>query len=141
MLLSYDLIFMNCCWQTRTKFTKPSFLIFVYKFIKIIFMLTNKIALITGGSRGLGKYMALRLAEKGHDVIITYNSNKEAADGVVAEIEAKGAQAAALPLDVADFKSLPVFLQQFTAILKSKWGKDTFDFLVNNAGIGATIPF
>jgi len=104
-------------------------------------MLTNKIALITGGSRGLGKNMAIRLAEKGHDVIITYHSNKEAADSVVAEIEAKGAQAANLPQDVSDFKSLPAFLQQLAAILKSKWDKDTFDFLVNNAGIGATIPF
>jgi len=104
-------------------------------------MSTNKIALITGGSRGLGKNMAIRLAEKGHDVIITYHSNKEAADSVVAEIEAKGAQAANLPQDVSDFKSLPAFLQQLAAILKSKWDKDTFDFLVNNAGIGATIPF
>lgn len=51
-------------------------------------MPTDKIALITGGSRGLGKNMAIRLAEKGHDVIITYNSNKEAGDTVVAEIEA-----------------------------------------------------
>jgi NAD(P)-dependent dehydrogenase (short-subunit alcohol dehydrogenase family) len=104
-------------------------------------MSTNKIALITGGSRGLGKNMAIRLAEKGHDVIITYNSNKEAADEVVASIEAQGVLAASLPQDVADFKSLPAFLEQFTAILKSRWGKDTFDFLVNNAGIGATIPF
>ena len=63
-------------------------------------MSTNKIALITGGSRGLGKNMAIRLGEQGHDVIITYNSNKEAADDVVAEIEAKGGQAAALQLDV-----------------------------------------
>ena len=53
-------------------------------------MSTNKIALITGGSRGLGKNMAIRLAEQGHDVIITYNANKEAADNVVTGIEAKG---------------------------------------------------
>ena len=104
-------------------------------------MSTNKIALITGGSRGLGKNMAIRLAEQGHDVIITYNSQKEAANAVVAEIEAKGAQAAALQLDVSDFKSLPAFLQDVAGILQSKWGRDKFDFLVNNAGIGATIPF
>lgn len=104
-------------------------------------MSTNKIALITGGSRGLGKNMAIRLAEQGHNVIITYNSQKEAANAVITEIEAKGAQVAALQLDVSDFKSLPAFLQDVAGILKSKWGRDKFDFLVNNAGIGATIPF
>jgi NAD(P)-dependent dehydrogenase (short-subunit alcohol dehydrogenase family) len=104
-------------------------------------MPTNKIALITGGSRGLGKNMAIRLAEHGHDVIITYNANKQAADDVVAEIEAKGMQAAALQLDVSDFKSLPGFLQGVAGVLQSKWERDKFDFLVNNAGIGATIPF
>jgi NAD(P)-dependent dehydrogenase (short-subunit alcohol dehydrogenase family) len=104
-------------------------------------MPTNKIALITGGSRGLGKNMAIRLAEHGHDVIITYNANKQAADDVVAEIETKGTQAAALQLDVSDFKSLPGFLQGVAGVLQSKWERDKFDFLVNNAGIGATIPF
>jgi len=101
----------------------------------------NKIALVTGGSRGLGKNMAIRLAEKGHDVIITFNANKQAADEVVAALEAKGVQAAALQQDVADFKSLPGFLQQFSATLRNKWNTAAFDFLVNNAGIGATIPF
>jgi len=104
-------------------------------------MSTNKIALITGGSRGLGKNMAIRLAEQGHDVIITYHANKEAADDVVAELAAKGAQAAALQLDVSDFNSLSAFLQDVAGMLQSKWSKDKFDFLINNAGIGATIPF
>ena len=101
----------------------------------------NKIALVTGGSRGLGKDMAIRLAEKGTDVIITYQSQKEAAEAVVAQIEAGGQRAAALHLDVADFNSLDGFLQQVLQTLQSKWGVTTFDFLVNNAGIGATIPF
>ena len=101
----------------------------------------NKIALVTGGSRGLGKDMAIRLAEKGNDVIITYQSQKEAAEAVVAQIEAGGQKAAALHLDVADFNSLDGFLQQLLQTLQSKWGVTTFDFLVNNAGIGATIPF
>ena len=104
-------------------------------------MPTNKIALITGGSRGLGKNMALRLAEKGHDVIITYNSNKDAANEVVAGIEASGVKASALQLDVGNFKSLPVFLKEVSTLLQSKWSRDKFDFLINNAGIGATIPF
>jgi NAD(P)-dependent dehydrogenase (short-subunit alcohol dehydrogenase family) len=101
----------------------------------------NKIALVTGGSRGLGKNMALRLAEYGNDVIITYQAQKEAAEAVVAGIEATGQSAAALHLDVSDFKSLDVFLGEVRQILQAKWGVNTFDFLINNAGIGATIPF
>lgn len=101
----------------------------------------NKIALVTGGSRGLGKDMALRLAEKGNDVIITYQSQKEAAEAIVAQIEAKGRKASALPLDVADFPSLDGFVQKLSETLQSKWGVSHFDFLINNAGMGATIPF
>ncbi len=77
----------------------------------------NKIALVTGGSRGLGKNMALRLAEKGNDVIITYQSQKDSADAVVQEIKAAGKNAAALQLDVSVFRSLDEFVQQFAAEL------------------------
>jgi|ERR1019366_2715976 NAD(P)-dependent dehydrogenase (short-subunit alcohol dehydrogenase family) len=101
----------------------------------------NKIALITGGSRGLGKNMALRLAGHGHDVIITYNSNKEAADNVISEIGNLGQKAVALQFDSADFKSLDHFINHVKAALKNKFETGTFDFLINNAGIGATIPF
>jgi NAD(P)-dependent dehydrogenase (short-subunit alcohol dehydrogenase family) len=101
----------------------------------------NKIALITGGSRGLGKNMALRLAGHGHDVIITYNSNKEAADNVISEIGNLGQKAVALQFDSADFKSLDYFINHVKAALKNKFETGTFDFLINNAGIGATIPF
>ncbi len=104
-------------------------------------MTTNKIALVTGGSRGLGKNMALRLAEYGNDVIITYHSQKEAADAVVAQIEAVGKKAAALQYDSSDFKLLDAFLQQVSQMLQSKWGTNKFDFLINNAGIGASLPF
>ncbi len=104
-------------------------------------MSTNKIALITGGSRGLGRDMATTLAKKGHDVIITYNSNREMAESVVAEIENLGQNAATLQLDVSHFESLPGFLQRISRLLKDKWHTDKLDFLVNNAGIGATIPF
>ncbi len=69
----------------------------------------NKIALVTGGSRGLGKNMALRLADKGNDVIITYQSQKDSADAVVQEIKSAGKNAAALQLDLSVFKSLDEF--------------------------------
>ncbi|MEO6166995.1 MAG: SDR family oxidoreductase [Chitinophagales bacterium] len=101
----------------------------------------TKIALITGGSRGLGKDMALRLSEKGNSIIITYQSKKELADEVVKSIESSGGKASALQYDAADFASLDGFLQQVKQLLQSKWQTGHFDFLVNNAGIGDTIPF
>src|SRR5881392_4282183 len=101
----------------------------------------NKIALVTGGSRGLGKNMALRLADYGNDVIITYHSQQKAADAVVEEIESKGKKAASVQYDSSDFKSLGSFVQQVSQTLRDKWNTEKFDFLVNNAGIGATIPY
>ncbi|MDZ4679417.1 MAG: SDR family oxidoreductase [Saprospiraceae bacterium] len=99
-----------------------------------------KIALITGGSRGLGKSMALHLAASGRDVVITYHSKKEEAEAVVAEIQEMGRKAAALQFDVGDLNTFDAFLAQLAASLKSVFGRDTFDFLLNNAGYGATIP-
>ena len=97
----------------------------------------QKIALVTGGNRGLGKNTALRLASYGADSIITYHNHKEEADSVVSEIEAKDQRAVALQLDVGDIKSFDGFIQQVSNTLKDKWGRDKFDFLINNAGIGA----
>lgn len=104
-------------------------------------MSSSKIALVTGGSRGLGKNMATRLAEKGFDVVITYQSRKEAADEVVTEIESMGRKSSAIQFDAADFNSLDSFLKNFSDELQRKWNTSRFDFLVNNAGMGATIPF
>jgi NAD(P)-dependent dehydrogenase (short-subunit alcohol dehydrogenase family) len=102
---------------------------------------TNKIALITGGSRGLGKNAALHIAKNGTDVIITYRSKKDEADAVIAEIEKTGLKAAALQLDTGIVKSFDAFAQQLSSTLKEKWGREQFDFLVNNAGIDAASPF
>lgn len=96
----------------------------------------TKIALVTGGSRGLGKNMAIAIAKKGLDVIITYNSKKEEADDVVKEIENLGQKAAAIQLNVADSKTFGSFFESVSASLKSTFSTDKFDFLVNNAGIG-----
>lgn len=100
----------------------------------------NKIALVTGGSRGLGKDMALSLAKKNMDVILTYHSNQADAEEVVKAIEANGQKAVALQFDVAAITSFDAFLAQVATVLQSKWQTDKFDFLINNAGIGATIP-
>jgi len=97
--------------------------------------INEKIALITGGSRGLGRNAALKLAAIGADVILTYHSRKEEADAVVAEIENIGRKAAAIQLDTADSKSFDRFFEQVAGLLQTKWGKENFDFLVNNAGI------
>jgi len=100
----------------------------------------NKIALVTGGSRGLGRDMALRLAEKGLDVIITYNNRKEDAQGVVTHIEASGRKAATLQLNTGVISSFSGFADRLKATLTEHWGADRFDFLVNNAGQGGYSP-
>jgi NAD(P)-dependent dehydrogenase (short-subunit alcohol dehydrogenase family) len=102
---------------------------------------TAKVAIVTGGSRGLGKDMALSLAAKGRDVLLTYNSRKTEADAVVREIEKSGQRAVALQLDVSDSKSFVLFAQSVKDALQQTWGRDDFDFLVNNAGIGISAPF
>jgi NAD(P)-dependent dehydrogenase (short-subunit alcohol dehydrogenase family) len=101
----------------------------------------SKIAIVTGGSRGLGKDMALSLAKKGIDVILTYRSKKEEALEVVSAIEQLGRKAVALPLDVADSGSFPAFFSQVKTALKNSFGADRFDFLINNAGVGVYAPF
>lgn len=95
----------------------------------------NKIALVTGGSRGLGKNAALRIAEKGFDVIIAYRGNRKEAEEVAATISGMGRQSAAIQLDVADVASFDGFIKQLSQLLQDKWGTSQFDFLVNNAGI------
>lgn len=104
-------------------------------------METQKIALVTGGSRGLGRNMALALAKKGNDVIITYNSNKTEADEVVNAIQAIGQKAAALQLNVGEIKGFDAFVTALASTLSKKWNRSSFDFLINNAGIGIHAPF
>ncbi|QEC77044.1 SDR family NAD(P)-dependent oxidoreductase [Mucilaginibacter ginsenosidivorax] len=96
----------------------------------------NKIALVTGGSRGLGKDMALRLAEKGIDVILTYNSKLAEAQNVVNQIQQSGRKAATLQLNTGDIKSFGTFVDQLKNVLTNTFGANRIDFLINNAGIG-----
>lgn len=102
--------------------------------------MTIKIALVTGGSRGLGKDMALSLAKKGIDVILTYNTKKAEAEKVVSQIEKSSRKAVALRFDVSDIKSFDNFISQVLISLQSNWNTNKFDYLINNAGIGATLP-
>ncbi|MEZ4794965.1 MAG: SDR family oxidoreductase [Flavobacteriaceae bacterium] len=100
----------------------------------------NKIALVTGGSRGLGKDMALSFAKNNIDVILTYHNSKSEANKIVAEIEKMGQKAIALPFDISKSNAIDPFVETLATTLRSHWNTQSFDYLVNNAGVGATIP-
>ena len=102
--------------------------------------MTN-IALITGGSRGLGKNAALHLARRGTDIILTYQSAREQAEQTVQEIQALGRKAVALQLDVGDAASFPAFVANVRAHLQQTWQREQLNALVNNAGIGIHASF
>lgn len=102
---------------------------------------SNPIALITGGSRGLGKNTAMKLAERGVDILLTYRSGAEEAQQVARQIEALGRRAVALRLDVADSASFAAFAAQVKTALNEVWQRERFDYLVNNAGIGLRASF
>jgi NAD(P)-dependent dehydrogenase (short-subunit alcohol dehydrogenase family) len=97
-------------------------------------VIEGKIAIITGGSRGLGKNTVIHLAKRGARSIFTYNSNKAEADKVIAEISGSGGKAIALKLDLGDASSFDPFIKEVTKAL-GELGTDRFDFLVNNAGV------
>ncbi|GAO42912.1 SDR family NAD(P)-dependent oxidoreductase [Flavihumibacter petaseus] len=101
----------------------------------------NKTALITGGSRGLGKEMAIALAEKGVDIVFTFHQNKAAADEVVASIQALGQKAVALQLDTARVKTFDTFFGGLSDRIEAATGRRKFDFLVNNAGFALYAGF
>jgi NAD(P)-dependent dehydrogenase (short-subunit alcohol dehydrogenase family) len=101
----------------------------------------RKIALVTGGNRGLGKDMVLSLAEAGLDVVLTFNSNAAEAEAVAAAARGLGVHAAALPFDLLDVADLEGFIARLKAVLVEAFdGAERLDFLVNNAGIGRAIP-
>lgn len=102
----------------------------------------TKIALVTGGSRGLGSNMAINLAKKGLDVVLTYKSDKESARQIVTEIENIGQKALALPLDVSDQPQFTSFFKdELIPELRKNFNTSKFDFLINNAGTGLFKPF
>lgn len=100
----------------------------------------NKIALVTGASRGLGRNTALHIARRGGDVIVTYQHREQDAQAVVDEIRAMGRKALALRLDVGDVAGFAAFAEALRAGLRQHWNRDSFDHLVNNAGHGDMAP-
>ena len=99
-----------------------------------------KIALITGASRGIGRSIALQLAAVGVDVIGTYRCNASEAAGVAREVESLGRRAVMLQLDVARSETFAAFADTLATLLRDTFGRPTFDFLVNNAGMGLHAP-
>ena len=103
--------------------------------------MTSKIALVTGGSRGLGKDSAIQLAKKGFQIILTYQTKREFADEVVKEIEKMGQKAFALPLDISTTAGFNQFANEVKDILDTQFASAKLDALVNNAGIGINQSF
>lgn len=103
--------------------------------------MTAKIALITGASRGLGRNMALHLAERGIGIVGTYRTGQKEAEALQREIEERGGKAVMCLLDVADTASFAQFGDTVSAALQERFGRTRFDYLVNNAGIGLHAPF
>jgi len=103
--------------------------------------MTSKIALVTGGSRGLGKDSAIQLAKKGFHIILTYQTKREFADEVVKEIENMGQKAFALPLDISTTIGFNQFANEVKDILDTQFASAKLDALVNNAGIGINQSF
>lgn len=101
----------------------------------------RKIALVTGGSRGLGKNMVQRLADKGLDVVLTYHSRAKEAEAVAAEIRGRGRKAAVLQLNSSEVSGFATFEQQLKRVLIEEFDADAIDYLINNAGIGINAPF
>jgi|SRR5688572_16671911 len=101
----------------------------------------NKVALITGGSRGLGRAGAEHLAAHGTGVIVTYRTGKKEAEEVVQRVRAQGQKGASLQLDVGDVKSFDTFARNFSSVLQEEFGRSSFDYLVNNAGQGVYAAF
>lgn len=98
--------------------------------------MTQRIAVVTGGSRGLGKNAVLALAQRGIDSIFTFRSREDEARAVVQDVERYGARALALALDVADSRSFGAFAERVGQQLGERWQRDSFDYLLNNAGTG-----
>ena len=102
---------------------------------------STRIALVTGASRGLGRSEALKLAEQGVHLIITYKSNESQANDVVREVQVLGSHAVALCLDVSDSQTFAAFAASVRNVLAEHWQRTQFDYLVNNAGMGVMAPF
>ena len=107
---------------------------------KTVGTVKDKTAILTGGSRGIGRNTAVHLARRGVDIIFTYHSNQTESDSLIGEIEAMGRKATASRLDTGDVRSFDEFVVEVRKTLQS-WGRERFDYLVNNAGNSLHVGF
>ncbi|MFF4730182.1 SDR family NAD(P)-dependent oxidoreductase [Streptomyces mirabilis] len=97
-----------------------------------------KVAIITGASSGIGQSAAIQIAKRGTGVILTYGNNAQGGLETAATIEKDGGTAVALPLDVGETGTFSAFRRSVVDVLRDTWQRDTFDYLVNNAGFAHT---
>lgn len=95
--------------------------------------MTNKIAIITGGSRGLGRNTAVNLLRRGVDILFTYRANEQQAQDLIREAATMKRRAAGFCLDTGDIRAFDSFVAEVRKTLEN-WERDRFDYLVNNAG-------
>ncbi|MEU9783139.1 SDR family oxidoreductase [Streptomyces phaeochromogenes] len=100
-----------------------------------------KVAIVTGASSGIGRSAAVQIAKRGVGVILTFSGNRQGGLDTVAAIEKEGGTAVALPLDVGESGGFPAFRTSVVDVLRETWGRDSFDYLVNNAGFGQMAMF
>jgi NAD(P)-dependent dehydrogenase (short-subunit alcohol dehydrogenase family) len=100
-----------------------------------------KVAIITGGSNGIGKSAAVELGKRGIGVIFTFHSDQTNADAIVKQIEQAGGKAAALPLDLSKKETFATFTGAVQRTLREIWQRSSFDYLVNNGGTGGGMAF